>query len=298
MHKYMKLSKILLLVILFANSAFADMDKTTLKKGMASKKISVKTYFGRHEFHHNLVFKITNNTPKTLTVNVDPGLIFVPDDTTCQNMVTLGNESIELEPGATQELIAANFCGKSYAHCPRTNMNFTYWKQGDTNMLKTLAYAYTEKITNTLIQRAVWMYTNGHCLSSVYDTYRPSESEKFVNYIAKQKHRELPELFNILSCNFEPGQPVIRETAGHIVVPARWPNEGYRHMYVTVYKANGDVYKKIDADWVTDKNGTTVLVEFNAKRDVSGTYRIEARDNNNKIWFEKRLLIDFENTCI
>ncbi len=288
----------ILLLVSFCSAAYANADRITLKKGMASKKLSVKTFFGSKKFHHNLTFRITNNTQKELSVDVDPGLIFVPDDTTCQNMVTLGSEKVVLAPGATEELVVNNFCGKSYARCPTPNMNFTFWKQGDTSMIKTLSFARTENINFDLIQHAVWMFTNGHCLSSVYSTYNPAQSEKFVNYIAKLKHKAIPESFSLLTCSFEPGQPVIRESGNRIVVPASWPNEGYRHMYVTVYKANGEVYKKINADWVTDKKGTTVLVEFNAKKDLSGTYRIEARDNNNKIWFDKRLLIDFENNCM
>ena len=284
---------LLIVLALFATaSAKAEMDKITLKKALAGKKISMDVKRSDTDFYHSLTLTVTNTTKKPMELEIDPGMIFVPEDTNFQNLVTLGTERTQIEPGATKEVKVADFCGKSYAKGPRPGMKFSFWKQGDSLMIKTLKFARENALPTQLIQHAVWHFTNSHSLRSVYLTWYPNESEKLVKYMADLRHVPVPEYFKVLTTSTRPGEPMIKKDNSRVVVPVHWPSEGYRNRYVTVYRENGDVYKRVEGDRIVDKYGTSLNVEFKSKRDLPGRYKVEARDNNNRIWFEKVVEID------
>ena len=283
--------------VLLVNNASAELDKldkTTLKKAMAAKKVNISALSLGGYCGSCLKLQVTNNTQRNMAINVDPGLIFLPADSSMQNLVAWGDEQVEIAPGATKDVTLETFCGKSYAHCPRADVKYTFWKQGDSGMVSTLKFAKANGIAPTVVQSAVWMFTNGHSLNNVYNTYYRPESEKLVNYIAQLKHLPIPAFYTVYPLNNRPGESVIKKDSGKVVVPVKWGHEDYKQMYVTIYKANGDVYRRVDADRVIDKNGVTVLVEFKPKNDLNGIYKVQAKDNNNRIWYEKEVEIDFD----
>ena len=65
-------------------------------------------------------------------------------------------------------------------------------------------------------------------------------------------------------------------------------------MYVTVLKENGDVYKRIDGNEEIDQYGHTVWVEFNSVNDTKGTYYVELKDNTNKVWDKKMVIVGYD----
>ncbi len=283
------------IMLLLATSAFAELEKLTLKRGIASKKVIIKAmslggYCGRC-----LNIQLTNTTKKALTIQVDPGMVFLPDDTAYQNLVLWGSEQVEVAPGESKDIFVETFCGKSYGRYPRANVNYTLQsKASDTNMVKTLAFARSNRLTPFLVQHAVWLFTNHHSLNSVYKVDRPKESELLINYLAKLLKQEVPTYYNVVALNNSPDEEVIDKEKARMIVPAKWGNGDYKHMYVTIYKANGDIYRKIDGDQIIDKDGVTMNIEFEPHRDLKGTYTIQAKDNNNKVWFEKTVVVDFD----
>ncbi len=283
------------LIVPFTVAAFAGLDKTTLKRGMANKKLTVKAvslggYCGRC-----ISLQVTNNSQKSMDIDVDPGLIFVPADTTCQNLVAWGNEKIELEPGATKTVTLETFCGKSYAHSPYKDIKYNFWKQGDSGMVKMLEYAHAGHFNPHLVQRGVWAFTNGHSLSEIFYYGDHGQSEKLMRFVADIQHKRVPKYYRDFQMSERPGEAVVRRDSGRIVVPVKLASEGYKQMYVTIYKENGDIYKKIDNGRLIDKNGVTVLVEFKPSRDINGTYKVEARDETNRVWYEQAVEVDFDN---
>ena len=241
-----------------------------------------------------LKLSITNASPDAMTVYIDPAMIFIPDDTTYQNLVTLGNETIVLAPSETKNINLDSYCGKSYAHIPRAKLNYKFARQGDSQMIKTLSYVKENNVASSLAQCAVWMYTNGHCLSSVYRHDQTSASEKFVKYIADLRKMKMPVTFTELQFNNNLDQPVLLMNGEtKVFVPLKWQSTDARNMYVTVLKENGDVYKRIYGNEEIDQYGHTVWVEFNSVNDTKGTYYVELKDDN-KIWDRKRVVVGYD----
>ncbi len=290
-----RIASAILLLLLISSASFAADMRTTLKRGIFSKQLVVKATSNGGLWANSLKLSITNTSDKNMSVTVDPGLIFVPDDTLYQNLVTLGSETLAIAPSATVDINLHAYCGKSYAFGPKKNLNYKFWKQGDSVMVKTLGYIKTNQVGNSLAQSAVWMFTNGHCLSTVYDHKEPAASENLIKYIAELKKYKIPEVFTELAQNNRPDQPAILENgATKLFVPIKWKNENVRHMRVTILKENGDIYRKIDGHEEINKDGHTVWVEFNSVNDRKGNYFIELKDESSRVWARKQVTIGYD----
>lgn len=286
---------LILFAVLLGFSSNAKLSRTSLKRGIFSKQLTVDATSLGGIARSCLKLAITNTTKDTLTVTVDPALIFTAEDTNYQNLVTWGDEVLVIEPSVTKEVDLVAFCGKSYAKCPRPKMKYKFWRQGDTNMVSTMRYAKKNNISPWVTQSAVWTYTNNHPINTVYDYGHPEESQQMVAYIAKQKKLTMPTQYMQLTTHERAGEAVTREDdLRKIYVPIKWKSMAeVRHMYVTVLKENGDVYKRIINNEHISGDEHTVWVEFNSVNDRKGTYYIELKDNNNKVWDKHKVVIGY-----
>lgn len=259
---------------------------------MFSKLISVRAVsLGGYLGNKNIQLELTNHTAKQLTVDIDPALIFKPDDTSYQDLVLVGNESLALGPCSSGTIKLEAFCGKSYAHAPIPNLNFIFRKQGDSNMVKMLVYAKTNKVPVSIVQRAVWTFTNNYCLNTVYGHRYSREGEEMVKYIAGLKKLKIPSYYSESKLEDASGRSVIVTGKEKKYATMHWGNEGYRHMYLTILRENGSIYKRIEADQVIDKYGHTVIVEFNPRVDPAGIYTVQLHDEYNKVWDQKQVVL-------
>ena len=265
----------------------------TLKKALSRKFVTLNAISNGGYCEKSIKLQLTNNTDKELTIDVDPGLIFVPADTAYQNLVLLGSESFALAPSKNTEVDLQTFCGKSYAACPAKNIKYRFWKQGDSNMVKVLGYARNHNVATYIVQRAVWMFTNGYAISTIYDDMHPKMSEDFVGYIAKLMRIPVPKFFMKFDLHQRPGRAVV-DRDPRIYVTLHWGHDGYRQMYLDIYKENGDFYRRIEADRIIDKNGYTVQVQMDPRQDPNGTYTIKLHDNANKTWDEKKVTLGID----
>jgi len=282
---------ICVMICCLAVNSFAE-THISLKRAITKKMISLNALSKGGHLGKCMKLSITNTSPKEITIDVEPGLIFVPDDTTYQNLVSMGGESVILAPSATKEIDLEAFCGKSYARCPWAKTHYNYYRQGDSNMVKTLAYMKANNVPADLVQRAVWVFTNGHCLSTVYSAQYPQESENLIHYLAAVKKLKDPKYYVSSQLENRPGRSVIVADREKTFINMHWKSdEGYRHMRLFVLKENGAPYKEIEADQIIDKYGSTVQVEFDPRHDPHGTYHVVLRDDANKIWDQKTIVV-------
>ncbi len=265
--------------------------RVSLKRAMGAKLVSVSAVSTGGYCDKSLSLTLTNNTEKEMNIDIDPALIFAPADTQCQYLVLLGNEQIVLAPAEKKSITLQTFCGKSYARSPYKGIKYTYLKQGDSGLIRTLDYVKKKTIDIGLAQRAVWTFTNGYCISTIYKHENPAMSEDFVKYVASVRKTKIPEYFTEYKLNNRANQPVIMTNQEKVYVNLHWGHEGYKHMYVSIYKENGELYKEISADQVIDKNGYRVAVEFDPRRDPKGVYKVQVHDNFKKIWQEKKVVV-------
>lgn len=295
MRRLMQLLFIAILVPLMASSKTV---KTTLKRCIFRKQITMTASCNAVYPDKWLKLNLTNTTNDTLNITIDPALIFRPDDTVCQNMVAIGNETIAIAPAASQDIELKAFCGKSYGRCPYRNLKYTFWKQGDSAMVKTVNYMREKNVSNELMQNAIWRFTNNHSLRTVYDHRTPKASEDLIQFIAKEQKIKAPDIYTEFETDFKPGHQVFSPTGkAKTYVMVKWKHtDAPRHMNVTVLKENGEVYKRIYSNDQIDKEGHTVIVAFNSVNDSRGTYYVELKDDDGKIWDKQKVVVGYDAT--
>jgi hypothetical protein len=264
----------------------------TLKRAMSSKLVSVNAVGNGGACGKCIKLELANNTKTELELDVDPALIFVPEDTTYQNLVLLGNETIALAPNSCKEFSLQTFCGKSYASCPRIGLHYKFWRQGDSGLIKTLTFVKENNMAMNLAQRAVWVFTNGKCINTVYSSIDPRMSETLVKYIASLKNTRMPDYFVEHQLNERPGQVVLVPNREKVFVTMHWGAEdGYRHMRLSIFKENGEIYREVEANQIIDKIGFTVQVAFDPRVDPKGTYFVQLHDDANRVWDQKKIVV-------
>lgn len=289
-----KVLLIFLVLIFWINGMSYAALHISLRKALESKMVNLKAISVGGYCGKCIKLSITNQSKTALDLAIEPALIFRPSDTSYQDLVLLGNESLAIAPGATHDITLQTFCGKSYAHSPVPGIDYTYWKQGEEAMVKTLTYVKDSSIDMWTCQHAVWMFTNHHSLSSVYSYSEPEKSARLVKYIAALKHLPIPDHYTKYHINEHPHERICDKKIEKQFVELRWGLE-HKHMYLTIYNENGSVYKRLDGGAIVDKYGVRMVVEFDPKKDPKGKYRVELRDDDNVICYNKEVTIGYDD---
>ncbi len=287
---------VLLLSLFATHSVQSRTINTTLRRSVFNKLVSVKATSAGGLYENCLKLDITNNSPDTLLMTVDPAMIFQPDDTNYQDLVTMGTETVPIVPKETAKMSVFAYCGKSYARCPARNMNYTLARRVDSVLVKTMKHMKEQQVSTSLGQTAVWHFTNRHCLNTVYDHNNPRASEELVQFIAKERHSKVPDIFTEYETSVKPGMPVmVADGKATTYVVVKWKHANApKHMIVTVLKENGDVYKRIYGNDQIDKEGHTVLVAFNSVNDIKGVYYVELKGDDGKVWDKQKVIVGYD----
>ncbi len=288
--QFMKSMMLACCAVIISYSASAN--HMTLKKAMSSKLVSVNAVGNGGACGKCIKLELANNTKTELELDVDPALIFVPEDTTYQNLVLLGNETIALTPNSCKEFSLQTFCGKSYAKGPFAGLHYKFWRQGDSGLIKTLTFVKANNISMHLAQCSVWVFTNFKCINTVYSSLDPRMSESLVKFIASLRNNRMPDYFVENELNDRPGQLVLVPDREKVIVTMHWGAEdGYRRMRLSIFRENGELYREIEADQIIDKIGFTVQVSFDPRKDPKGVYFVQLHDDANKVWDQKKIVV-------
>ncbi len=269
-------------------TVFSATIHTTLKRAILKKMISVNASSKGGFCGKCLKINVSNNTNDTLNIDVDPGLIFKSEDSTYTNLILLGVESFTLMGGAIKDTEIQTFSSSMDLNCPKAAINYSYWRMADTNLVKVLKYAKDNDVDKYVAQRAVWVFTNAQCVSTVFSHLYPRVSEDFVKFIvANKKGTNMPVFYVEYRIDNIYGRPVLDLTASKIYANMHYGHDGYRHMYVKIYKEDKTLYKYVYPDQVIDKEGHILTVEFDSQGDPKGSYSVELHDDFEKIWDKK-----------
>jgi hypothetical protein len=307
------MNKILLttLGILFSGAAQANATKPiSLQLAIKSRLVSV-TALGTGCYSGQCMnLSVTNLTGKHLNLNVDPAMIFKPVDTNYQNLVVVGDEQIDLQPCEWKTVALQTFCGKSYAHCPSQNLQFNFWKQGDSVMIKTVLFIKQNNYYYQLGQFAIWSLTNHMPLSNIYYAGSPEDSKKFVVFEANLRHLPVPEYYSTYTITSETNTTNHYNTQSHssnrtvrttnVVAPVRtgkqyvelnFKTDPQRNVYLVIITENGEVYNNnrvIEAITGTDHR---IRVMFDESKDNKGRYIVMLRNDDNTILDKKTVVV-------
>ncbi len=262
-------------LVAFASiEANAALERYTLKTAMEKGLVTVKPnglggYNGK-----SLALNIHNNTAKAMQLTIDPGLIFRPEDTTAQDLVIVGEETFVMLGSKDQTMTMQTFCAKSYASCPRQGLNFSYWKQADSNLLKVLHFIKQYSLYDGLGQSAVWAMTDHGNLDGVYDHSRPDISDRLMKYMASFTGMPHPQVYKEYTVNEVPGAPAFVPKVLKMFAKFEWVLDSSKFMSLGVFNEAGEEIRKIEKTTEYRKGGHRITVQFEATNVKAGNYYI------------------------
>jgi hypothetical protein len=271
---------IVLLAALLCSRAVHALERIGMKEAMQKDMISLSARANGNGYHNkSLHLAVTNKTNKAIHVVVDPALIFRPDDTAMQDFVLAGTDLIVLNAGKTVELDEQVFCGKSYAHSPERNMNFTFLKQGDSVMIQVMGFINQYKLYDGLGQDAVWALTNRHELNGVYDPARHDLSIRLQEFMAKLTGWKMPEYYKQYAHNARGNGPVVQPKSLKMLANFDWKLEAPKVLTLGIYNRAGRMVQPVVEHKEFGRGGHRVRVQFEAEGVETGTYYIRLMDN-------------------
>lgn len=264
-----------------------------LRQAMKSNAVIVEAFGNGGAIGKCLRLHLSNTTCKTLKIKIDPALVFNPVEDMYQNLALVGGDSVIIEPDKKVDINVQTFCAKAPASCPFRNLRYHFLQQGDSAMILTMKYIREHQLYNNLGQHAVWTFTNDHCINTIYDPKMPDVSQKLLEYVAKVRHLEVPKYYSFYEIQNRPGKRMIKDSTGKEIVEMRWGNEGYRNMYVTVYREDGTVYKRNAGNEHCSADGRSFIVTFDSQKE-RGIYYVELRDDHNRLWQYKDVSVGID----
>jgi hypothetical protein len=275
--------------------AAAAVSAMGLKQAMKSNAVIVEAYGNGGAMGKCLRLHMANTTCKTLKIKIDPALIFDPVDGEFQKLVVVGGDSVMIEPDKKVDVTLQTFCGNAPKSCPTKDLRYHFAKQGDSAMILTMKYIREHELYNHLGQRTVWTFTNpdDHSINTIYSLGDPDASQKLMEYVAKLRHLEVPKYYSYYEIQNRPGEPMIKEGTGKEIVEMSWGNEGYRNMYVIVYREDGTVYKSNAGNEHCSADMRRFIVTFDSEKE-RGFYYVELRDDHNRLWQRKDVAVGID----
>lgn len=289
MSRYATCIALMLIALTMSGQVAARSMKISLKQAIAKRMVSLVGLSQGGYLGRVLNLKIFNHTPLALEISVDPGMIFKPTDTSYQNLVAVGEEQVEVAPKANAELKLQTFCGKSYAMGPRPGLDYKFWKQGDSAMIKVSQYIKKNGLYNYAGQYAIWSLTNGHSVSNIYD--QTDASKKLALFVAAATGKKAPKFYTRTKVSETQGAAVYSPVVEKYYVDMEWQPRSARNMHVYVVKADGTLLWEQTKGSISS-NGHRTIVELDPKHLKKGRYFVQLKDDDNFMWRNEEVIIE------
>lgn len=274
----MKSLRILLTLLIAASvmhNAVAKSTDITLLEAMKQNLVTVTGISSGESYNANgLNLKIVNNGKKTLNITIDPALVFVPADTSYQDLVVAGDIKAIVAPSGVKSIALQTYCGKSYAHGPGKELAYHFNKQADSLMIKALAFTKRKGMNAEITQKAVWVLTNHHSLNDIYDPSNDIASRELVQFMSRLLGVPVPDYFNYYVLNKTPDEPVIPKKALRIYALFKWEMKAEDKLSFAVYDEKGNVTQKIFEAQPFKAGGYELNAKFESSNEPAGAYYI------------------------
>lgn len=185
-----KISSLLMLfVFIFPYYTFADsVDSLTIQECLDSNfiKTNVKSLGG---FQEECIFlSIENITDKDLNVILEPGRRLVSDDSTIQDILIVKKVIVLVSVGEKKKINGYGFCCQASFGGPFKDAVYSIGRMASENLVKLANIINENDFPTSAVQHAIWVISDGHTLSSVYDAN--SDTLRFL-------HESLAEILDI-----------------------------------------------------------------------------------------------------
>lgn len=234
---------------------------------------------GNSYMQQGLKLTIKNTGSLDFIVVVDKGAVFAPEQDEYQPLITAGEESAPLKPLKEVTLSVQTFCANSSKSAPVKGILYRYeGPTRDSMLLSALAYLKQNRLYNSLGQSAVWMFTNGHSLNSVYDREYDVVSQKLVEFLANLTGKPLPEYYLQNDVSALPGQPVYQPKPLKIFANFNLVLDAPAKLTLGVYNEENEIVQPVFENRQFGKAGHKFRVEFESRDVPAGNYYIRLKE--------------------
>ncbi|WP_225000222.1 hypothetical protein [Cesiribacter sp. SM1] len=178
---------LLLVLLLISASAFGQhTDYVDLPTAVYTKSVEVKATSAGGLGKENLFIKIKNLINKVIHVRIPPGLHFKSKDPGAQDLFTVKEVLISLEPGSEKMINSRGFCMQATNYSPGVNGEYLFNGFAITP-LKILgdSLAKYEVVADEYGQMFVWAITNNRSLYDIsVDSAMLGSASNIMNYVA------------------------------------------------------------------------------------------------------------------
>ncbi len=233
---------------------------------------------GNSYMQQGLKLTVKNTGSLNFILVMNQGATFTPEDVTAQPLLLAGEEIVPMQPLKEATINVQTFCANSNAAAPQKGMKYIYARIAEDNLVKLLAFLKQNRMYNELGQNAVWYFTNGHSLNTVYDAGNEFASKKLVDFMTNLTGEKKPEYFVQTSSTTTAGQPVYDPKMLKIFATFEEELEEPKNLSLGIYNEQGEVVQPVFENRNFAARGHRFKVEFEAKNVPTGKYYIRLKE--------------------
>lgn len=250
-------------------------EQITLHQALKEGKVKLYAKASGESYKANgLSITLENTQTKPLKIVVTPGLIFEPAESQYQPLLLAANTVVYLGAGGKNNFTGQTYCAFSSAHMPRKDVVYTFEKRADTNLRQVLAFVAKNRVDASLAQKAVWVLTNQHSVSNVYEEGNTRTSDSLVALLCRLTGQPKPQYYVERQLNDAPGQPVYENKILKMHTLFDWEYDQPATYTLAIYDSTGAVVQPILKDKQLQKGNHRITVTFEAQRVNAGNYFI------------------------
>lgn len=291
-----RLIYICILLLLQHTSTWAKeqrMEKILLSTALKEHKITLKGISTREPYNgKGIRITIENITRENLLLVMDSAIILRPEDAENQNLIIGGTELLAVNAGKPRVMELQTYCGESTDRAPVADHPYYFESVGSSNMGKVLAFVRANAVSNDMAQHAVWVLTNKHSLSDVYDNNNPALSRKLVAYMGELLGIEAPQYFTVKEINAMQGEVVRPDKTLKLVANLQWTLSAPEKLSLNIYN---DKNERI-ASYFTDKDFIKGRYDLNASFETidypAGAYTIRLQTTEQEVIKEIKVRLE------
>lgn len=269
------------------------MEKILLSTALKEQKITLKGVSTKEPYNgKGLRITIENITRENLLLVMDSAIIMRPEDAENQNLIIGGTELLAINAGKPRILELQTYCGESDDQAPVADHPYHFESIGSSNIGKVLAFVKANAVSNDMAQHAVWVLTNKHSLSDVYDYNNPELSRKLVAYMGQLLGLEAPQYFTVKEINAIQGAAVRPDKTLKLVANLQWTLSAPEKLSLSIYN---DKNERV-ASYFTGKDFIKGRYDLNASFETidypSGDYTIRLQTNTQEVLKEIKVRLE------
>lgn len=234
---------------------------------------------GNSYMQQGLKITVKNTGSLNFILVMNPGATFKATDVSAQPLILAGEEVLPMQPLKEASISVQTFCANSNASAPQKGMQYNYTRVAEDNLVKLLGYLKQNRLFNELGQNAVWYFTNGHTLNTVYDGNNEFASKKLISFITNLTGEATPEYFVKTSAGTVAGQPVYNPKTLKIYANFEEKLDAPKKLTLAIYNEQGEVVQSVYENRNFGATGHRFKVEFEAKNAPAGKYYIRLKES-------------------